>query len=543
MDPHTLPDVARHGNVAGLYDAVAEERGDALAIEMDGTELSHGELKRRSASFAGGLHDLGLEPEDRLLLYLPNCPQYVVAVLGGLRAGVVPSPMNPQYKRREIAYQLDDTGARAIVTHAALRNTLEAALDGTDADPMVVTVGGSTGGDGESLEATEYGDVPFRDVAGDPVLVERDDDDTSIQPYTSGTTGRPKGVLLTHRNLRAQAFSGYDFSDLSPDEDRSLAVLPLYHITGFAHSTWQTLVRGGSVHLRSPARWDAEEAMRTIEENRLTSFIGVSAMFVDLVNHEAFGEYDLTSLRNVNEGGAKLPVAVQRQFEDVTGVDVSEGYGLTETTGATHTGVGSTFGFRSGTIGQPLRMVDCKVVDDAGEEVDIGEEGELLVRGPQVMKGYHELPDATEAAFDEHGYFRTGDVARRDRENYYEIVDRKKHMINTAGYNVYPSEVEALLYEHPDVADAAVVGIPDDRRGETVKAFVVPRPDATATPEEIKEYCLDELAAYKHPREVEFVEEFPRTASGKVQKFKLVESEVGGAVDAEVSDEGGEDDE
>lgn len=523
--PVEFQDVAA-GNAARLFATTADRRGDALALEMNGVELSYRDLDARAAAFAGGLHDLGLEPGDRALVYLPNCPQYVVALLGGLRAGVVLSPVNPQYKSRELAYQLDDTDAAAVVTHTALRQHLDGALSTsrsdsrrgtseTDRDPIVVTVG----------DEVPESDVVFEAVAGSPILVDRDPDDTAMQPYTSGTTGQPKGVLTTHGNLRAQAFSGFTFTDLDPDEQRELAVLPVYHITGFVHSTWQTLLYGGTVHLRSPGEWDAADAMADIESYEITSFVGVATMFVDMVNHEAFGEYDLSSLDTVNEGGAKMPVAVQERFEAETGVEMSEGYGLTETTAATHTGVGSSFGTKPGTIGQPLRMTDCRIVDPQGDPVPVGEEGELLVRGPQVTKGYHDLPDANEAAFTADGFFRTGDVARRDAENYYEIVDRKKHMINTAGYNVYPSEVEELLYEHADVADAAVVGIPDDRRNETVKAFVVPVSDSDVTPEEVKQFCLDNLAEYKHPREVEFVDDLPRTASGKVQKFKLVDGE------------------
>ncbi|MFC4551222.1 MULTISPECIES: class I adenylate-forming enzyme family protein [Halorussus] len=517
MDKSAFGDAARSGNVARLHDETAERHAADTALEMDGAEMTHGRLRDRSARFAGGLRERGADVGDRVLVYLPNCPEYVVATLGALKAGAVASPMNPQYKAREIGHQLADTGASVIVTHAALREHLTEALGETDASPTVVTVG--------PADDLPEGDAAFEDVNGEPITIDREGDDVALQPYTSGTTGEPKGVLLTHGNLRAQAFSGFELVDVDPGEDRSLAVLPLYHITGFVHSTWQTLVRGGTVHLRDPAGWDAEDAMRTIEEVGITGFIGVAAMYVDLVNHEAFGEYDLSSLRETGQGGAKMPVAVQREFESVAGVDTWEGYGLTETTAATHTGAGSTFGHRLGTIGQPLRMTDAKIVDERGDEVPPGEEGELLVRGPQVMKGYHDLPEANDAAFTDEGYFRTGDVARRDAENYYEIIDRKKHMINTAGYNVYPSEVEELLFEHEGVADAAVVGIPDDRRGETVKAFVVPAPDAAPTAEEIRQFCLENLAEYKHPREVEFVEELPRTASGKVRKFKLVEDE------------------
>jgi long-chain acyl-CoA synthetase len=267
--------------------------------------------------------------------------------------------------------------------------------------------------------------------------------------------------------------------------------------------------------------------MALIESERISEFVGVTAMYADMVGSDAFGDYDLTSLEQAAEGGAKLTPAVQEAFEATAKVEIYEGYGLTETTGATHSQVGSVYGSRHGTVGQPLRHTDCRIVDSDGEEVPPDQTGELLVRGPSVMDGYHERPEATEEAFTDAGFFRTGDIARRDAEGYYEIVDRKKHVIVTAGYNVYPSEVEDLLAEHEAVREAAVVGVPDERRNETVKAYVVPAngdpDDPGVTAEEIREFSLDNVAAYKHPREVAFIAELPRTASGKIQKFKLEE--------------------
>jgi len=508
---HVLKD-----NAARMHDETAEMHPDHLAVECEGERHTHGEISRWSARFAGGLRDLGLREEDRILLYLPNGPEYLVATLGAFKAGTPISPMNPQYRSREIRYQLEDTGARMIITHERLRDHVAETLEEIDRSPLLVTVGENPPGD----------DVPFEEVAGDPLRVPREPDDVAIQPYTSGTTGRPKGVLITHRNVVTQGYSALG-GDLEPDEVRSLMYLPLYHITGLIHSTWQPLVYGGAVYMRNPLHWDAEECMRLIEEENISHFIGVTAMYVDMVNHESFGDYDLTSLEAAGEGGAKMSVTIQEEFEETTGVNMAEGYGLTETTGATHSGANSIFGVRHGTVGQPLRFTDCRIVDPHGEEVPLGEEGELLVRGPQVMKGYHDMPEANEESFTEGGWFRTGDVARRDLDNYYEIVDRKKQIIVSAGYNIYPSEVEEFLREHEAVADAAVVGLPDERRNEIPVAFVILKPgyeaDVDVTEEDIKEYSLENLAAYKHPRRVKFVEEFPRTASGKIQKFRLEE--------------------
>ncbi|QLG51036.1 class I adenylate-forming enzyme family protein [Natrinema halophilum] len=511
---------ARDGNVAKLFDQTAAHHGGAQAMEHHGRRWTHEEVRDWTAAFAGGLHDLGLEPGDRMLLFLPNCPQYLIASIGAFKAGVVISPVNPQYKRREVAYQLEDTDASAIVTHPALRPIVDQATEDAGMEPDVITIRS------EDWDR-DPDDQAFEELRGESTLVERDGNDVALLPYTSGTTGDPKGVQLTHDNTRAQLLWPLTASnvDVEPDDVRSLTWLPLYHITGFTHTALQPLVGGGRLYFRSALEWDAAECMQLIEDEEITHFVGVTTMYADMVDADDFGEYDLSSLESASEGGAKLSTAVQERFEETAGVDISEGYGLTETHGATHTQMGSTFGLEHGTIGQPLRMTDCKIVDDSGEEVPSGDEGELLVRGPQVMKGYHELPEATDAAFTETGYFRTGDIARRNGNNYYEIVDRKKHVIVTAGYNVYPSELENLLLDHDAVADAAVVGVPDERRNEVPKAFVVPasdiEPGADVTAEDIKEFCLDEVAGYKHPREIEFIDELPRTTSGKVQKYKL----------------------
>jgi len=522
-----LDDVAEDamaGNVAKLFDETARHHGDSLAIEASGHETTHAELRAASEAFAGGLRDRGFGPGDRLLLDLPNCPQYLVAALGAFRAGVVVSPVNPQYKVRELTYQLEDTDADIVLAHPALRGVVTETLAEAGRDPLVVSVG-------DEYER-EADDVVFEAIRGEAHTVERDPEDVALLPYTSGTTGQPKGVKLTHRNFAAQLLSYLSSrsDDVADTDLKSLLYLPLYHITGFTHVAMQPLVRGGALYLRNPTNWDAETAMRTIEEAGITRFVGVTAMYVDMVESESFGDHDLSSLVTASEGGAKMSVAIQRRFEEVAGVEMSEGYGLTETNGATHTQQGSTFGLRHGTIGQPLRHTECRVVDDSGEEVPVGEEGELLVRGPQVMEGYHGMPEATEAAFTGSGFLRTGDVARRDADNYYEIVDRKEHVIVTAGYNVYPSEVEELLREHGAVADAAVIGIPDERRNEVPVAYVVPASGSEPSDElaeELRAFCLERIAEYKHPRQVTFVEGFPRTASGKIRKYKLEERHAG----------------
>lgn len=523
MTRQSFPVEATAGNVARLYDATAENRGDALALEMHGDEYSHAALRDRSARLAGGLRDVGLRPDDRIAISLHNRPEVVLVALASFKAGTPFVLMNPQFTPREIAGQVDDSGAAAVVTEPSLLDRVADALELVDGDPTIILVGEDRSDDAVDDRPDT---VAFESLDGDPVLVEREDDDVAMQPYTSGTTGEPKGVLLTHRNVRAQSLIGFERTALPPEEERFLSVLPLAHIAGFINRTWQPLVRGGTVFLRDPSEWDPVTAMETIEAERITKFGAVTAMYVDIVNNDRFGDYDLSSLREVMEGGDRMPTAVQKRFEEVAGVELFEAYGLTETGGGTHVGFGSTFGPRPGTIGQPLRATDCRIVDDAGREAAPGETGELLVRGPHVTPGYHERPAETAEAFTEDGYFRTGDVARRDADNYYTIVDRKSDVIVTAGYTVYPREVEDVLHEHGAVVDAAVVGVPDERRTTTVEAYVVVEDDATVTQGELKAYCLEHVAPYKHPREIRFVEQLPRTHNGKVRRVALREGAV-----------------
>jgi len=514
-------------NLVTDIEETAAETPDATALGLPDGELPYGELWVRTGRFAAALADAGLAPGDRVGVYLPNLEAYVTAFLGTLRAGGIVVPMNPQYRSREISHLLADSGAKAVVTLPDLVEQVRAVQAETDVHTVV-----SVGADAEGATAFESflaeAELPVRDRA---------DEDVAVQPYTSGTTGQPKGVLLTHHNLAFTARSSAAIHDGIRPDDRMLGVLPLFHIYGMTITMLATLFEGGS-YWPLPA-WDAEEALDLIEREGITLVHGVPAMYNDTVNTPDAGSYDLSSVRFANAGGSSLPREVRERFEETFGVDLYEGYGLTETSPVTH--ANRPDDRRPGSIGKTLPGVDSMVVDEDFEELDPVERGpveegtdldevvgEIVVSGPNVMKGYYGLPEANEAAFTEVDgtrWFHTGDLGYRDEDGFFFVVDREKHMIVTGGYNVYPREVEELLFEHPDVADAAVVGIPDERRGETVKAFVVPTPGAEATPGDIREYCLENLAAYKHPREVEFVEELPRTTTGKVQKFELREAE------------------
>ncbi|WP_049922515.1 long-chain-fatty-acid--CoA ligase [Halopiger djelfimassiliensis] len=508
-----------------------ETRPDANAIVYDDTELTYEEFWTRAGQFAAALENRGIGEGDRVGIYLPNLPQFVTAFYGTLRAGGIVVPMNPQYKAREIGHLLGDSGAKAVVSLSDNVSQVRDVLAETDVE-QVISVGPHSADGEASADVTGF-DAFLADDTNE--IVDRADDDVAVQPYTSGTTGTPKGVLLTHRNINWTTHANAEVPHGGfQASDRLVGTLPLFHIYGMSVVMNGAMYSGGTYY--PVPEWDAQTVMDLIESEDLTVMFGVPAMFNDMINHPDADAYEFEALRFVNSGGSSLPLEVLERFEELYGVELYEGYGLTETSPVTHANRGEAR--RKGSIGTPLDGVDAKVVDDEFDPVPRVEEGpideeaadlheitgELVISGPNVMKGYSELPEANEAAFTEddgNRWFHTGDICYWDEDGFFYVVDREKHMIVTGGYNVYPREVEELLFEHPDIADAAVVGVPDERRGETVKAFVVPTPDAEATPADIKAYCLENLAEYKHPREVEFVEELPRTTTGKVQKFKI----------------------
>ncbi len=495
-------------NLAQLLDQAANEHADRLAVGFENEELSYADLAETSSRFAGGLQRMGVEPGDRVGVHLPNLPQFVIAVWGIMKAGAVPTPMNPQLRRREISYQLRDAGAKLLIGLVQYIDEIEAAADEVGGIPLV-TVGGKSD------------HTRFREVLEAPaIVVDRDDDDVALQPYTSGTTGLPKGVLLTHGNLISNARAISDLNPLPPETDAVLVPIPMFHITGMTVMMLSPLIRGATVY--PMLQWDAAEAMRLIEQYRINDFLAVPTIYIDMLRHPGVTQTDFSSLEVCISGGAKLPVPVMQKFDQL-GVPIYEGYGLTETSPVTHTNLAAPERVL-GSIGWAIPDTECKIVDETGRELPTGETGELCIRGPQVMKGYHNQPKANAGAFDDEGFFYTGDLAQVDDQGYFYILDRVKDMINPGGFNVYPKEVEQVLYEHNAVAECAVVGVPDERKGETVKAFVVPNGQHEASEdlaEELKSHCLSEIAPYKHPRTIEFVGELPKTASGKIQKYRL----------------------
>ena len=479
----------------------AETYPDKPAIKLDDVEVSYGLLASAAARVAGWLGELGVRPGDRVAVSLPNIPQMPIIYYGILWAGGVVVPMNPLYKSREFAYVLSDADAKAFF---AWDGVAEEAEKGA-ADAGVTFV---------SVSATEF--VPELMTHEPGAFVERDDTDTAVVLYTSGTTGSPKGAELTHANMARNADISVKLFDGKP-ADVMFGGLPLFHSFGQTCGMNAAVLAGATMTLIP--RFEPTKALEVLQRDQVTIMLGVPTMYVALLQHPDKANYDLSSLRLCASGGASLPVEVIRGFEAAFGAAILEGYGLSETSPV------ASFNHadrerKPGSIGQPVDGVEFRLIDDEWNDVPEGEIGEIAIKGHNVMKGYLGKPEATAWAIRD-GWFRTGDLARRDEEGYYFIVDRAKDMIIRGGYNVYPREVEEVLYEHPAVATAAVVGIPHPELGEEVAAAITLKPGTTATEEELREFCKERVAAYKYPRRVWVTSELPMGPTGKILKREI----------------------
>ena len=469
------------------------------AVRLDGAVLSYTRLDELSAATAGLLRDRGIRPGDRVGIMLPNVPMFAAVYYGVLRAGAVVVPMNPLLKEREVGYYLADSGARLLFAGGAGADQALAGAVRTATDCVPV--------DGYFEGMLDAGD-PVHEVAP------RDGADTAVILYTSGTTGRPKGAELTHANLATNVeVMATELLRLTPD-DVVFGGLPLFHSFGQTCGLNAAVSAGACLSLVS--RFTPEAALEVLARDRITVFEGVPTMYVALLGTPGSHAYDVSALRVCVSGGAALPVEVLRGFEATFGCVILEGYGLSETSPV------ASFNHpdrprKAGSIGTPIRGVRIRLLGPDGSDVAPGEVGEIAISGHNVMKGYWGRPAETAEAIPD-GWFRSGDLARVDEDGYFFIVDRKKELIIRGGYNVYPREVEEVLYEHPDVAEAAVVGVPDATLGEEVGAAVVLRPGATATAEEIREHVRAQVAAYKYPRHVWLVDALPKGPTGKVLK-------------------------
>lgn len=517
-----------------LLDRAAERYGDSTATIFFGARLNYRQVHDQARRLAAGLVKLGVRKGDRVALMLPNCPQAIIAYYGALMAGAVVVQVNPLYMPRELKHQVGDSGARVMIAI----DLAYSKVSQLDLEHVVYT----------GLQ--DYMPVPIRWVAPlklkppkisyrgrvkpwaslleaaplpQPVKVDPAEDLALLQ-YTGATTGLPKGCMLTHRNLVANVLQveAWLYKARRGGGLVTLAALPFFHVYGMTTVMNFSVHMGGTMVLQP--KFEPREALKLIEKYRPSVFPGAPTMYVALNHVPDVKRYRLDSVEACISGAAPLPVEVQQTFESLTGGRLVEGYGLTEASPVTH--ANPIWGRRkAGSIGLPWPDTECKIVDPAtGAEVPVGEVGELLVRGPQVMKGYWNRPEATAEVLRD-GWLYTGDMARMDEEGYFFIADRKKDLIIAGGFNIYPREVEEVLYLHRGIQEAAVVGVPDAYRGETVKAFIVPKEGHTLDAQEIKEFCRQHLAAYKVPRQIEFRTELPKSLVGKVLRRVLLEEE------------------
>ena len=517
-----------------MFAATVARAPDAPLVRYFGTTLSVADVDRAGDSFAAALVSFGIGRGDRVALYLQNIPQFVIAVLGTWKAGAIVVPVNPMNKARELAYVLEDSGAAVLVTLASLYDevardvvadlagvravvTMNEADHAKDVPPLLASLSRSVPSGGldlaELLAEHDGARVP------DPGLGATD---VAFLTYTSGTTGPPKGAMNTHRNVVFNSEAYRRWMSLTPD-DTVLGVAPLFHITGLiAHLTVALLV---PMPIVLGYRFDPVTMLDLIERERPTFTVGAITVFTALMNDPSCAGRDLSSLTKVYSGGAPIAPATVERFQKEVGPYIHNIYGLTETTSPSHgvpmgatAPVDPTSGALS--VGVPIFNTVVEVVDEEGNEVPPGEIGEFVTTGPQVVAGYWNKPDETAHALPG-GSLHTGDVGFMDEEGWFYVVDRKKDMIIASGYKVWPREVEDVLYQHPAVREAAVVGVPDEYRGETVKAFVSLRPGAQAEPAELIQFCKERMAAYKYPRVVDLVEELPKTVTGKILRREL----------------------
>ncbi len=489
-------------NLAANLVRTREVTPDAVAIKLDDETVTYAELDEASQRVAGLLGIHGIQPGDRVAIMLPNVPQWAIVYYGILRAGCVAVPMNPLLKEREVTYCLTDSGATLMFAWHGIQSVAEAGAK--MAGTAVI-----------SMNPANFQNV-LATVATVSDVDDRDDQSTAVILYTSGTTGQPKGAELTHSNLRRNVQIATDELVAMTSDDVVFGGLPLFHVFGQTCALNAAVAVGATLTLLS--RFDPVKALEIIERDGVTVFEGVPTMYVALLNCATRHEFDLGSMRVCVSGGAALPIEVMTGFEKEFGCVVLEGYGLSETSGAASFNLAHRK--RAGSIGTPVSGVEFQIVDDHGNEVPGGDAGEIVIRGHNVMKGYWNRPDATQAAI-KHGWFHTGDLARRDDDGFYFIVDRKKDLIIRGGYNVYPREVEEVLYEHPAVAEAAVVGIPHAELGEEVGAAVALKVGAVATADEIRDFVKSHVAAYKYPRIVRVVDALPKGPTGKILKREI----------------------
>ncbi len=540
--PHTL--TFEETSLQQLLKNTAEKYPNKIAIHFNGKELSYQELYESALKFAGYLQKIGIQKGDRVAIMLPNTPQSVISFYGVMMAGGIVVQTNPMYTERELAFQMKDSGAKAIVALDILFPRIKKIQGETELEHVIITAIKDYLPFPKNLvypfiQKKQYGfsvkvehkgnDHLFTEIMKHPALQEpimniNFEEDLAILQYTGGTTGFPKGVMLTHKNLIANTKMCQAWLyKCREGEEVVLGALPFFHVYGMTTVMILSVLQASKMVLIPKP--DPEVLLKTIQSQRPTMFPGAPTMYIGMLNHPELSKYDLSSIDSCISGSAPLPVEVQEQFERLTGGKLVEGYGLTESSPVTHANLLWDGERVKGSIGLPWpdTLAEIRSVE-TGEPLPVGEIGELVVKGPQVMKGYWNRPEETQEVLKD-GWLHTGDMGYMDEEGYFYIVDRKKDMIIASGYNIYPREIEEVLYEHPAVKEVVVAGVPDPYRGETVKAYIVLKEGTTVTEDELNKFARKNLAAYKVPRKYEFRDELPKTTVGKILRRQLVEEE------------------
>lgn len=528
-----------------LYDnlvVTARRYPDKTAVYYYGAQYSYQEILQQVNNLAGYLQQkLDVQPGDRVILYMQNSPQYLIAFYAILRARAIVVPINPMNTTNELSYYIKDCEVKTAIVGQELFPQIEPLQGSTSLKHIIVATYSDylpeelkidnlsselTAPRKENLKEHQF---LWKDVLEETITAfpyEGKSDDVIVLPYTSGTTGLPKGCIHTNETVQANVVSASYWLNTTSDAVH-LTTLPLFHVTGMVHSMHAPIFTGSAMVILT--RWNREHAVQFIQDYKCTHWINISTMVIDFLANPKLREYDLSSLSVIAGGGAPLPEAMGEKLFEATGLKYVEGYGLSETISHTHFNPPDRPKLQS--LGVPAFGVDARIIDPVTlKELGVGEVGEIVVNGPQVFKGYYNQPEETEQAFvelDGKKFFRTGDIGRVDEEGYFFFVDRVKRMINASGFKVWPTEVESILYKHPAIQQACVVGVPDPKRGETVKAFVILNDDyvGKVTEEEIIEWSKGQMAAYKYPRIIEFRKTLPTTASGKILWRQLQEEE------------------
>lgn len=508
-------------NASLALEQTAIDYAEKTAYTFLETSATYGELNESVTRFAASLQSLGLQKGDHIALLLGNSPHFIVALYGAMRAGVTVIPVNPVYTPNEITYILKNGDVKAIVLLDLLVPLAESIQEHLPllAHYIVCESGDERAASYHPIEETSYTKMKafskMVDIPQPFTAPDLHEEDTAVILYTSGTTGKPKGAMLTHKNIFSNARDIADYLAIS-SADRMITVLPMFHVFCLTVALNAPIVRGAEMVIL-PA-FSPKEVFKAAKEKKATIFAGVPTMYNFLLQLPESDPADFSTVRLCISGGASMPVSLLEQFEKKFNVQISEGYGLSEASPVT------AFNpldkpRKAGSIGCSISNVENRIVDEAGDAVQTGQVGELIVRGPNVMRGYYKMPEETAAAIRD-GWLYTGDLARQDEEGYFYIVDRKKDLIIVGGYNVYPREVEEVLYEHDDIIEAAVLGAPDPDYGEAVLAFVVQKGESL-TKEDVLRYCKERLVSYKVPVSVEFLKELPKNTTGKILRRSL----------------------